>query len=165
MAKLPEYKLQTLFNMRERTKKEKEDAYAQEQKKVAAEEGKLKTMQETLEKMKTTRDEKRMEYANAMQKEMLTIEKIAVNNRHLDMLVQKEAAYEIEINKQLSVVEQVKKIAKEALEKMLTATQEFKALEKHREQWLKEVKKEIEKKEDEAVDEISQAQYFSRMKE
>ena len=165
MAKLPEYNLQTLFNMRERTKKETEDAYAQEQKKVAAEEGKLKTMQETLEKMKMTRDEKRMEYANAMQKEMLTIEKIDVNNRHLDMLVQKEAAYEIEINKQISVVEQVKKIAKEALEKMLTATQEFKALEKHREQWLKEVKKEIEKKEDEAVDEISQAQYFSRMKE
>jgi YscO-like protein len=165
MAQLPEYKLQILFNMRERSKKDAEDAYAKEQKKVATAENKLKTMQKTLEEMKATRDQKRVEYANAMQKERMTIEKIEINNRHLEMLVEKENTYEIEINKQVAVVEQAKKVAKEALDKMLKATQEFKALEKHRENWLKEVKVEIEKKENDAGDEISQAQYFSRTKE
>ncbi len=165
MAQLPEYKLQTLFNIRERSKKAAEDAYAKEQKKVAAAENQLKTMQKTLEAMKASRDQKRLEYADAMQKEVMTIEKIDINNRYLEMLVEKEAAYEVEINKQIAVVLQAKKIAKEALDKMLVATQEFKTLEKHREQWLKEVKKGIEKKEDEEGDEISQAQYFSRMKE
>lgn len=165
MAPLPEYRLQTLFNIRERSKKAAEDVYAKAQKKVAAAESQLSTMQETLEAMKTTKDEKRLEYANAMQKEIMTIEKIDINNLHLKMLVEKEAAFEVEINKQIAVVAQLKKIAKDALDKMLVATQEFKALEKHKEQWLKEVKKGIEKKEDEEGDEISQAQYFSRMKE
>jgi len=165
MATLPKYDLQTLFDMREQKKKETEDTYAEAQKKLAAEDKKLKNMQKQLEDMKTLRTAKKIEYTNAMQKEVMTIEKIDINNRHLEMLEKKEEAFKLEIEKQKEMVAQAKKASSEALKIMLKATQDFKSLEKHKEKWLKEVKKAIAKKESDAADEISQAQYFSRMKE
>jgi flagellar biosynthesis chaperone FliJ len=162
MARLPDYRLQALYDMRERAKKDAEDAYAKEQQKVAAEEKKLKEMEDTLEQMKTTREQKRTEYADAMRNEMLNIEKIQINNRHIDMLKEKEVAFIAEIAKQEDTVQKAKDAAEEAKQKMLKATQDFKALEKHREKWLKGVKNAMEQKEEGEVEDISQAQYFAR---
>lgn len=165
MAKMPAYRLQALFDIRERAKKAAEDAYAKEQKKLIVEKNQLKKMENTLEEMKQLREQKKAEYAEAMNSSTLTIEKIQINNRHIDLLVQKEKDFVIEIDKQKEVVVAAQKLVDEALQKMLDATQEYKALEKHRDKWLKETKNEMEKKEEDAIGDITQAQYFAHKRE
>lgn len=165
MAKLPTYRLQTLFELRERAKKDAEDAYAIEQKKVQAEQKKLDDLNADLAERIRQREQKIIEYAQESAQGKSTIEKMQGQGRHIDSLKEKEALLKIDIEKQEDVLKRAQKVAQEKLEIMLKATQEFKALEKHKEKWTKEVKKELEKKEEESAEDISQSQYFSRSKD
>lgn len=165
MPQMPAYRLQALFEIRQRAKKDAEESYAKEQKKVAAEEKKRDEMKQKLSEMVEHRENKRAEYAEAIRHEMLNISKIQMNNLHIDMLLEKEVLFQGEISKQEQAVEKAKELAKVELEKMLKATQEFKALEKHKEKWQQGAKKDLAQKEEDAVEDISQAQYFNRLQD
>lgn len=165
MAIQPQYRLQTLFDIRERAKKDAEDAYAIEQKKVQAEQKKLDSLNEDLKQKVAFREQRRIDYAKEAAEHGATIEQMQAQGRHIDALKEKEALLKIEIEKQEQVLAQAKAIADEKLQVMLKATQEFKALEKHKEKWAQTVKKELEKKEEEAAEDIAQSQYFNRSKD
>lgn len=164
MAKLPEYNLQSLYEMRERSKKETEDEYAKRQQELHKEQEILTKMEKTLQDMKALRTQKTAEYSIAMQQQHLTIEKIQSNGRHIESLKDKEKEFQNQIETQKEAVNAAKQRSEEALKVMLDATQEFKVLEKHKEKWLYDIKKEIMKKEEEAAEEIAQAQYVSKSK-
>ena len=57
------------------------------------------------------------------------------------------------------------KAAQQAMDDMLEATKSFKALEKHKEKWQKEVKREQMLKEEDALEDVAQAQYFAQLKQ
>jgi hypothetical protein len=90
---------------------------------------------------------------------------ITANDRHIEKMKQEENAYQVEISRQGERVREAEAVAEEAMQDMLKASQDYKALEKHKEKWLKGVKREIQIKEEEAVEDIAQAQYFARLKE
>ncbi|MEI6791077.1 MAG: hypothetical protein WCK42_07850 [Myxococcaceae bacterium] len=159
------YPLQTLFEIRERAKKDSEEAYAKEKQKLNEAEKKLKEMQEELKKMKAFREQKRAEYFEAMNSLLLKIEKIKINQRHLDGLLEKEEAFLLEIRKQEQVVEGAKERVQKALDIMMKATEEYKVLEKHKEKWALKQKKEREQKEESESDDITQARYNIQHKE
>lgn len=159
------YPLQTLFEIRERAKKDAEDNYAREKKILDQEEAKLKEMQEKLEQMRQARLSKRDAYFQEMQEGKLSIKEIQMGRRHLEMLFQMELDYKEKINTQKEVVEEAKQKTSKALEVLTHATQEFKVLEKHKEKWTKKKKKEREKREEEAADDLSQSRYFIHLKE
>ena len=124
---------------------------------------KLDDMKQTLRDMAAFRQSKKEEYAEKMRAGDLNINGIQANDRHIEKLKQEEQAYQVEIQRQAERVNEAQSEADDAMEAMLKATQEFKALEKHKEKWIKQVKREVTLKEEDAADEIAQAQYFKRM--
>jgi hypothetical protein len=165
VAKKKDYRLKVLFEIREKEKEKAEDIYAQKQKQVAIEKKKLDEMNEHLKGMVAHREERKEQYNEAMRSGALTIDGIQSNDRHIERLKQEEAAYQIEITRQQENLRDAQELAEEAKEDMLKATQDFKALEKHREKWDKQVRKEMMLKEEEQAEDIAQAQYYKRLKE
>lgn len=165
MAKTPAYRLQVLFEMREKKKKEAEELYAEKKKKVAEEQHKLDDMKNTLKEMVQQRHDKKVEYAERMRRGEYTVSQITANDRHIERLKQKEAAYQVEIDRQEERLHEAERVAQEAMDALVKATQDHKALEKHKEKWLKAVKREQMMKDELAVEDIAQAQYFQKLLE
>ncbi len=165
MAAFPRYRLQALFDLRERAKKEAEEFYAKEKQRAEQEEKTLAQMEHRLLEMKAFRAKKNLEYAEQLRSQISTVDKITVNEAHLKSLKAKEESHAVQIDQQKLVVQRAQNDLKIAMARLTKATQEFKALEKHKEKWLKEVKKQMERKEEEAAEDISQAQYFQQSKE
>jgi hypothetical protein len=69
----------------------------------------------------------------------------------------------VEIDRQQERVAEAERVAAEAMEVVVKCTQDFKALEKHKEKWAKQVKKEMLLKEEMAAEDIAQAQYFQKL--
>lgn len=165
MAKLPPYRMQALFEIREKAKEAAEEFYAEKKKAVALEQKKLDDMKQQLRDMAAFRENKKAEYVEKMRAGDLNIQQIQANDRHIEKLKQEEQAFLVEIQRQAERVNEAQKEADEAMEAMLQATQDFKALEKHKEKWLKQVKREQMLKEEDAAEDIAQAQYFKQLKE
>ena len=159
------YPLQTLFEIRERAKKDSEEVYAKEKHKLNEAEKRLKEMQEELQKMRTFRLQKRDEYFEAINSQKLTIEKIKINQCHLDGLLVQENAFVLEINQQEQLVMIARQRVQKALDVMMQATEAFKVLEKQKEKWTLKQKKEREQKEESESDDITQARYNIQHKE
>ena len=164
MAKKPQYRLQTLFDIREKEKKTAEDAYAQKKRQVIEAENTLKDMQNKHAEMISFREAKKLEYAEKIREGGMKINEINANDRHIARLKEEEVAYLGEIDKQKEVVKAAEKEAQIAMDEMLEATKSFKALEKHKEKWQKEVKREQMLKEEDALEDVAQAQYFAQLK-
>ncbi len=165
MAKGAAYRLQVLFEMREKAKTEAEEVYAEKKKLVIVEMKKMDEMREHLKGMVQKRQDKRTEYAERTRQGEYTINQIQANDRHIEKMKQQEAAYQVEIDRQQERIEEAERVAAEAMELVVKATQDFKALEKHKEKWQKQVKREAMLKEEDAVEDIAQAQYFKKLLE
>src|ERR1043166_5123424 len=165
MAKSPAYRLQVLYEMREKKKKEAEEEYAERKKKVAIEQKKLDEMRQKLKEMVQMRQNKKAEYAERTRAGEYTVSQIQANDRHIERLKQQEAAYQVEIDRQQERVQEAERVAAEQMEVVVKCTQDFKALEKHKEKWAKLVKKEMMLKEEMQAEDIAQAQYFKKLLE
>jgi flagellar export protein FliJ len=162
MAKLPKYDLQTLFEIRERAKKKAEDAFAEAQKALAKEQAKLDEMKAELAAKVEYREKKKQEYSQKAARGELNIHSITSGQRHIERLKEEEAAYEVEIDKQREKVKEAEKVVEKKREEMVKANREFKALEKHKEKWVKAKKKAILAKEEDAAEDIAQTLYIAR---
>lgn len=162
MAKLPKYRLQTLFEIRAREKKEAEDAFAEAQKSVNEEQRRLDEMKAELAAKVEYREKKRQEYSEKAAQGELNIHAITSGQRHIERLKEEEAAYEVEIDKQRERLQEAEKVLEQKREEMINANREFKAMEKHKEKWEKKKKREISLKEEDAAEEIAQSLYLSR---
>jgi flagellar export protein FliJ len=165
MARQPPYRLQALYDLREKAKEEAEEHYAEKRRAVAEQEKILDDMKQQLRDMAAAREARKHEYAEKMRSGELNVNQINANDRHIEKLKQEEQAFQVEIQRQGERVREAEAEAEEAMQAMLAATQELKALEKHKEKWLKQVKREQMLKEEDAADDIAQAQYFQRMRE
>lgn len=165
MAKGPAYRLQVLFEMREKTKGEAEELYAEKKRLVVVEQQKLDEMKQVLLGMVQKRQDKKAEYAERTRRGEYTINQIQANDRHIEKMKQQEAAYQVEIDRQQERLAEAERVAEEAMQYMIKCTQDFKALEKHKDKWQKKVKRELMAKEEDAVEDIAQAQYFQRLLE
>ncbi|MBN2359074.1 MAG: flagellar assembly protein FliH [Deltaproteobacteria bacterium] len=160
MVRLPKYDLQTLFEIRERSKKAAEDAFAEQQKAVAKEQTRLDEMKAELAAKVEYREKKRIEYLEKAAKGEMNVHTITQSQRHIERLKEEEAAYEVEIDKQRERLKEAEKVLDKRRQEMVDANREFKALEKHKEKWVKKKKKEIEAKEEDAAEDIAQSQFL-----
>lgn len=163
MAKGPAYRLQVLFEMREKAKLEAEELYAEKKKLVVVEQKKLEEMKLHLKDMVQKRADRKADYSERTRGGEYTIAQIQANDRHIEKMKQHEAAYQVEIDRQQERVIEAERVADEAMQLVVKATQDYKALEKHKEKWAKQVKRELMMKEEEAVEDIAQAQYFKQL--
>lgn len=162
MANLPPYRLQALFDIREKAKKAAEDAYAEAQKDLNAEQQKLDEMKAELAAKVEYRENKHAEYTQKASEGELNIHSITSGQRHIERLKEEEAAYEVEIDKQRERVVEAEKVVDKKREEMIAANTDFKALEKHKEKWAKKIKREIMLKEEDAAEDIAQTLYLAK---
>ena len=161
MPQMPHYNLQTLLEIREREKGEAENAFADAQKILLREQKRKEEMEQELEKMVLRREEKRKEYAEKQMRGEMSTQAVISGNHYIERLKEEEVNQQEVIASQQRVVEDKERGVERAREAMIKATQDLKALQKHKEKWEKEVKKELAAKEENELDDLSQAA-FSR---
>lgn len=165
MAKLPDYRLQSLLEIRERAKDTAERYLGECLAALKAEQERLREMEKELERMIAKREQKTREYAEkAMRGEMAARGAVAAN-LYIKRLKEQEEMQENAIEGQKGVVAQKEEEVQAAREDLTKANQDLKALEKHREKWADEIKKKRAYKEEEDLDEIAQTGYMSRRDE
>jgi flagellar export protein FliJ len=165
MAIKEQYRLQVLLEMRERAKKDAEEALGKAMAELKAEQDRQKSMEQELERMVARREAKKREYAEkAMRGEMAAQGAISAN-LYIDRLKEQEELQKNAIEGQKAVVAQKEEAVTAARENLLRATQDLKALEKHKEMWEEQIKKELEAKEAENLDEIAQTVYLGRQRD
>lgn len=165
MAVKPDYRLQALVTLRERRKEEAERFLGVKLAELAAEQKRQKEMEEELERMIAKREAKMREYAEKSMKGMMAAQEVVGANVYIERLKEQEEAQENAIEGQKQVVAQKHDEVDEARKQVVLATQNLKALEKHKEKWALEVKKEQEAREEAVMDEIAQTIFLGRGKQ
>jgi flagellar export protein FliJ len=148
--------------LRERRKEEAERFLGVKLTELKTEQNRQREMEEELERMIAKREGKMREYAEKSMKGMMAAQDVVGSNVYIERLKEQEEAQENAIEGQKQVVQQKKEEVEEARQAVVLATQDLKALEKHREKWAAEVKKEQENKEEQVMDEIAQTIFLGR---
>lgn len=165
MAKLPDYRLKTLVDIRERKKEAAERHLGQCLQNLKKEQDRQKEMELELERMVAKRELKKREYMEKAMQGSMSAQAAINSNQYIERLKELEAAQKAAIEGQKAVVAQREEDVKDARVKLTEATQELKALEKHREKWEEQLKKEAEAKQEEAIDDLNQSIFFGHTHE
>ncbi len=151
-----QYRLQTLLEIRERAKKEKEEALAEVKKMLHFEQQKLEELRKQLQDLRDLRVAKQEELMLKTQSGELGINGYLQSERYLKRMDKEIVEFEEnDIRDQEKRVIFAEQEVEWAFEEMIQAMQEFKALEKHKEKWQEEAKKERKAKEAQAQEEIA----------
>ncbi len=161
MAKPPEYRLQTLLELRERHKQEAERALGEALAAHKAALDKQKSMEDELAHMITRREQKKREYSEKAMRGEMSAQDVVSANDYIKRLREREELQKEAIEEQKLVVAEKQRALDAAREALVKASAELKALEKHKEKFLEECKKARQAKEEDAMDELAQ-QIFMR---
>lgn len=161
MAVKPEYRLQTLLQLRERKKEDAERYLAQCLNALRAEQDRLREMEEELERMVAKREAKIREYSEKAMRGELDARGVTSANVYVERLKEQEEAQKNAIEGQKAVVAQKEEDVRGARSDLTVAMQELKALEKHREKWEEQLKKEELARQEAAMDEVAQTIFLS----
>lgn len=161
---MPKYRLQTLLEMRERAKKEAEEVFAHAMQALRDEEARLKQEEDNLERMIEDRHRRREEYARQLASGEMKVTDQSNAYRYIERLKEKEVEQQTVIDAQKEQVREAEKEVKRAQALLVEATQELKALEKHKEKWAEAVKRERMMREEATMDEIGQAIFQQGLK-
>jgi len=162
VATKEEYRLQTLLQLRERKKESAEQYLAQCLKALHDEQQRQREMEEELERMVAKREAKTREYSEKAMAGEMSAQAVTSASVYIDRLKEQEEAQQNTIEGQKAVVAQRQEDVQGARGDLTTAMQELKALEKHREKWEEGVKRKLQTKQEEAMDEIAQAIFLGR---
>lgn len=157
-----DYRLQALLGIRERKKEETERALGAALSALKKEQDRLREMEAELERMIAKRKAKMREYAEKSMRGEMSAQDVVGANVFIDRLKEQEEAQKNTIEGQKAVIAQKQEEVTQARKAVVDATQELKALEKHKEKWVAQVKKERDAKEEEAMDDIAQAIYLGQ---
>lgn len=159
---MPQYRLQTLLEIRERAKEAAEQAFATAMQQLAAEKQKLKEMEEDLERRKAERKQKVMAYLADVMKKGSGAGGLNMMNRFEERLKDEEAQCALEIERQKEAVKAAEENVEAKRREMAEAAKELKAIEKHKDTWKAEVKKERDAREELTQEEIGNALHLMR---
>lgn len=159
---MPPYRLQALLDIREKAEEVAKQAFSEAVKAHEKEKQLLVTMQQDLEKKKVERKAKVQAFLVEVTKKGGGISGFQQMNRFEDRLKDEEAQLGLEIERQKEQVEQAAKLVEQRRAEMAEAAKEKKAIEKHKENWKKQVKYERDQREDMAQEEIGNTLHLQR---
>jgi flagellar export protein FliJ len=159
VAKKPDYRLQALLDVRERKKEEAEKVLGAAVAAHKAELDKQRQMEEELARMVARRELKTREYSDKAMRGEMSAQDVVDANTYIERLKEQEEAQKNAIEAQKAVVAQKDEEVDAARGALVKATQEVKALEKHKEKLVDDWKKEQQAKEEEVMDELAQQIY------
>ena len=159
------YRLAALLRVREIKKEEAEKLLGEKLTALRVEQKRQREMQEELERMVLKREQRMREYAEKSMRGQMSASEVTGANLYIERLKEQEDAQKNAIEGQKAVVAQKQTEVDEARQAVLVATQELKALEKHKEKWVAEVKREADVREEETMDEIAQAIHLGKTRD
>jgi len=156
------YRLQALLEIRERAEEEAKNAFADATRALREEEQVLADLERELEEMIEDRLRRREDYANKLANGEMKVTDQAAAYRYIDRMKEKEQEQRGKIDGQRENVRDAEKHLKLAQDALVQATQDLKALVKHKEKWAAELKKQRQMREEENLDEIAQVIFNSQ---
>ena len=153
---MAKYRLQALLEIRERAEEEAKEVFAQAQRALAEEKQTLQDLKDELEAMIADRHRRREEYAQKLASGEMKVTDQAAAYRFIDRLKEKEQEQQGKIDGQQENVREAEKQVVRAQSALVEATQDLKALVKHKEKWAAEIKKKRQMAEEDNLDEIAQ---------
>jgi flagellar export protein FliJ len=161
---VPAYRLQALYDIKERAEEAAKDRFAKAQLALREQERLLQEYKDELERMIEDRKRRREDYSQKLASGEMKITDQSGAQRYIERLKEKEKEQEFKIEAQRENVRNAEKDVKRAQDALIVATQDLKALQKHKEKWLEAVKKERQQKEEDNLDEIGQVIFNSKRK-
>lgn len=159
---MAKYRLQALLEIRERAEEAAKQAFADAQQALRAEEETLEQFKQELKDMVADRLRRREEYSQKLASGEMKITDQSSAYRFLDRLKEKETDQKFKIEGQKENVRLAEMQVKRAQDELIAATQDLKALLKHKEKWEQKLKKERQQRENDMLDEIGQVIFNSR---
>jgi flagellar export protein FliJ len=151
--------------MRERKEKEAKDYFAVATNALREQQRLQKELEQELENMVQDRLRRRDEYSRKLASGEMKVTEQSSAARFIDRLKERETEQKFKIEGQKENVRSAEKELKRAQDALIIATQDLKALQKHKEKWAEEIKKERMAKEEDAMDEIGQVIFNKARKE
>ncbi len=162
---MPPYRLQALLEMRERAKEEAEQAFSDAVKALEKQKAELKRLEQELETRKAERKQKVMAYLQQiMAKGTAGPNSFTLMNRYEERLKDEEAQLALEIEQQKEAVKAAEKLVEQKRWEMAEAAKELKAIEKHKENWQKQIRAERQAKEELNQEEIGNTLFLMRQR-
>lgn len=161
---MADYRLQTLLGMRERAEQDAKDAFGLAQAALREQERKLKEHEDELQRMVEDRKRRREDYSKKLASGEMKVTDQSAAYRYIERLKDRETEQKFKIEAQREQVRNAEKDLKRAQDALIVATQDLKALEKHKEKWAAELKKERALREEDQLDEIGQVIFTQAQK-
>lgn len=159
---MPQYRLEVLLDIRTKAEEAAKDAFAEALKAAEKEKKQLVTMNQQLERMKVERKAKVQAFLQEMSAKGGGISGFQQMGRFEQRLKDEEAQFALDIERQKEVVTQAEQLVEQKRNEMAEAAKEKKAIEKNKEAWAKQVKKERAEKEENNQDEIGAVLHLAR---
>jgi flagellar export protein FliJ len=159
---MPQYRLQTVLELRERAEEAAKEAFAAAMRALAEAQAEQKRMEDDLARRKRERADKVAAYLADALKKGSAANAFQNLSRFEARLRDEEAALAEAIERQKELVRQKHAEAEQKRAEMAEATKEKKAIEKHKETWQKQVKHERDVREENNQDEIGSALFLAR---
>ena len=161
---MADYRLQTLLQIRERAEEEAKNAFAQAMQVLNKAKAEQKRLEEDLAQRKAQRKARVLAYFDEMMSKGVGINNMAMMGRFEQRLKDEEAEVALDIERQKEMV----KVAEKGVElrrlEMAEAAKELKAIEKHKEKWGVQLKKERDDREQMSQEEIGSALFLARQR-
>ncbi len=161
---MPPYRLQTLLEMRETAEEEAKQAFSEALRALAKEQEALKKLEEDLERRKVERKQKVQAYMEEVMKRGVFATGMTQMNRFEAKLKDDEAQVGLDIERQKETVRQAELVVEQRRAEMAEAAKDKKAIEKHKENWKKDVKKQAQDREDMQGEEVGNALHLARQR-
>jgi flagellar export protein FliJ len=159
---MAEYRLKAVLQLREQAKEAAEQAFAAAQVELNKAKTELKRLEDDLARRKVERKAKVDAYLKEVMAKGVGAGGLAGMNRFEERLKDEEAALALEIENQKEVVKQAESLVEQRRAEMAEAAKELKAIEKHKENWAKEVKALRDKREEMNQEEIGNALHLAK---
>ena len=156
---MAQYRLQALLGIRERAEEEAKQYFADMQAALRHQEELLQEFEKELEDMIAERLRRREEYSQKLASGEMKITDQSSAYRYIDRLKERETDQKYKIEGQKESVKQAEMDLKRSKDALVHATQELKALLKHKEKWETEIKKKRAQRQADEMDEIGQTIY------
>src|SRR6266704_1760281 len=144
---MPPYRLQTLLEMRETAEEAAKQAFSEAMRALTKEQEALKALEKDLERRKLERKAKVQAYLSEVMKKGVNSAGMTQMNRFEQRLKDDEAQLGLDIERQKETVRQAEKTHEQKRAEKAEAAKDKKAIEKHKDTWKKEVRKEMQAKE------------------
>ena len=158
----PKYRLQIVLDKRQKAKEDAEKALVEAQKALEAEKQKELQCIQFVEDAKQKKEDAKAELNNKMLEGKLSIEKIRMGKDHLKSLDFEIKKAQQKLEEQRQMVAQAEAFLQQRRAELVEKTKDFQAIEKHKEKWAENLKKEMENAEQNEQEEIGNVLFLAR---